>query len=787
MKKRIKTLEITATMVFIAFLVAVLLYFLYDFFLIKRPSYIDYFCVELTDNWKFTDSKGESIDVSIPCKIDIPTGESCTFSTVLPDNIEDDYYFSTMVSRDTIISIDGVLRETFIPSNYNEIPGGIAKSVFIYVKLSSADSGKTVSVYKFSDDKYNGNFKRAFVGDIYGIFRCFFEETGIPFILSVVLLVVSIFLSLSCLCYLLHKKGTLNITHFCYGLFFLSAWLFFDSDCFQVLFDRIFIDGFMSYICLIMVPFPFLKYLNAIQKKRYNTYISVLEVISVVCVLIFTLLHVMDIRSFGENLAIIDASLGVVSLLGVITIVYDFFVKKNRENIFFLTGFTVFLLLGMLEIVLINYTDNRVDGIFVILGLYLLVLFCFIQQISELHSIEREKQEALAANASKTQFLANMSHEIRTPINSIIGMNEIILRENKDKKISEYSTYIKKSCSLLLNIVNDILDFSKIESGKVDIMENPYMLSDIVNDMISLLKERASSKNLQVNINVSPNLPSQLLGDDFHIKQIITNLISNAVKYTAEGSVSFEISYENNDVKDICLLKIKVSDTGIGIKEENIDKLFDSFTRIDISKNRNIEGTGLGLSIVKKLLDLMNGSVNVSSVYGSGSTFTVLIPQRVIDSKPLGNILLNKPTDEYKDIYQESFKAPNANILIVDDNKMNLLIAKKLLEKTEVNVDMAYSADESFALAKSKKYDLILMDHMMPEKDGIEAMHMIRECENAASKDTKIIVLTANAISGMKDYYLNEGFCDYLTKPIDPKLLEQAISNHLDESLVKRS
>ena len=412
-----------------------------------------------------------------------------------------------------------------------------------------------------------------------------------------------------------------------------------------------------------------------------------------------------------------------------------------------------------------------------------------------------EKARAESANNAKSDFLANMSHEIRTPINAVLGMNEMILREGRRaqelsdndiqarkeamKNIVIYAGDVENAGHNLLALVNDILDFSKIEAGQMDLMESPYQLSSMLNDLSNMTLFKARDKGLEFVIDVDESLPDELFGDEMRVKQIFTNILNNAVKYTEHGNIRFKLRGEKQADGMIALIA-SVRDTGIGIKTEDREKLFDMFQRLEIERNSTIQGSGLGLSITQRLLDMMNGSITVESEYGKGSTFTVTIPQKIVKDIPVGDF--QKRFEENvlgAGVYRESFRAPKAHILIVDDTKMNLTVVVNLLKNTKMKIDTAYSGPGAIALAEMNKYDLILMDQRMPEMDGTEAFHLIRESETGASKDSPVICLTADAVVGAKERYLSEGFTDFLTKPIDSYALERMLIKHLPKDKVE--
>lgn len=402
--------------------------------------------------------------------------------------------------------------------------------------------------------------------------------------------------------------------------------------------------------------------------------------------------------------------------------------------------------------------------------------------LDALRKEKRSQQEAEAANMAKSSFLANMSHEIRTPINAILGMNEMILREEKDPAIRGYAGNIQASGNSLLSIVSDVLDISKIESGKLEIIPVDYEVNSLISDCCNMAAGRAKAKELELLVECADNVPMKLCGDETHIRQIIMNLLTNAVKYTEKGTVKLIVSGRFTDGGFV--LKVDVSDTGIGSAEENLPQLFTQFQRFDLQRNRNIEGTGLGLSIVKRLCDLMSGTITARSVLGSGSTFTVELPQKVVDSTPCGGVNLNYSAGAEHE-YHHSFEAPEAKILAVDDLPVNLLVIANLLKETRIKIDTAGSGRECLDKCSQQKYDLILMDHMMPEMDGVQTFEKLHGDKSSPNFETPVIMLTANALAGMREQYMDVGFADYVSKPVRGAKLEEAIRRNLPESLIK--
>lgn len=383
------------------------------------------------------------------------------------------------------------------------------------------------------------------------------------------------------------------------------------------------------------------------------------------------------------------------------------------------------------------------------------------------------------ANQAKTDFLARMSHEIRTPINAVLGLDEMILRESGDGEIKKYAIDIKTSANTLLALINDILDTSKIESGKLEIIPVEYALDSLLNDIVNMIYVKARDKNLAFSLKVDETIPNGLFGDDVRIRQILINLLNNAVKYTEKGSVTLAVSAEAKDGE--ADLHFSVSDTGIGIKEEDLPKLYAAFERIEEERNRHIEGTGLGMNIVVDLLDLMGSSLKVESEYGKGTTFSFTLHQTVITSQPIGNFEERSRNLYQEERYEVSFTAPEVKVLVVDDNEMNRRVFKGLLKQTLVQITEAASGYECMDLVQAERFDIIFMDHMMPDMDGIETLHRMKLLTENKCADVPVVILTANAIVGAREKYLEEGFDDYLSKPIQGAKLEALIKRYVSK------
>ena len=436
--------------------------------------------------------------------------------------------------------------------------------------------------------------------------------------------------------------------------------------------------------------------------------------------------------------------------------------------------------------------DYLIVLVLMILGAVALCLVIVRPYVKLQEQLLGEKVVAESANQAKSEFLANMSHEIRTPINAVLGMNEMILRESiKARKLTEeqteealesldqigtYAAEVDSAGRNLLTIINDILDFSKIEAGRMELVKSRYRLSTLLNDVSNMISYKAKEKGLEFTLETEEELPDNLFGDAGRVREVITNILNNAVKYTEQGYVRMKV-HARDLIGCTIRLVFTVEDSGIGIRQEDMNRLFTKFERLDMERNSTVEGSGLGLVITRRLLDMMAGTISVESEYGKGSVFTITIPQRVALGEPAEEIQ-TRPAEEQTE-YRESFRAPDASVLIVDDTKMNLTVTVSLLKDTGVRIHTALSGAEAIAMAEKNAYDVIFMDQRMPEMDGTETLHHIRGMRESPNSKTPVICLTADAIDGARERYIAAGFTDYLTKPVGARELEETLMKYL--------
>lgn len=565
----------------------------------------------------------------------------------------------------------------------------------------------------------------------------------------------------------------------------------------------------MQEYLVLLLPVFWVLYLEHNLKILYPRRFSMLLGLVSVHAVGQIFFHLSGIRELKDMVDISVAVIVTVCVTAIVSLVQYDYQNKSRQTTILVLGMLV-LLSGAVANILMNIFFDR--SYVNIAGQYSMTVFGILMAVTHVlqiskeyradaeervretrqqniwleqakHEAETARQEALAANEAKGKFLAHMSHEIRTPINAVLGMDEMILRESTEQNIKEYAMDIYTAGQTLLSLINDILDFSKIESGKMEIVPVEYDFSSMIHDLANMATQRASDKNIRLEVEADHEIPSGLCGDDVRIRQVLTNILTNAVKYTPQGTVWLRVRVRSK-MDETVVLHFEVEDTGIGIKEEDLPKLFAEFERIEEDRNRNIEGTGLGMSITIQLLALLGSRLEAESVYGQGSRFSFDLEQKVTDHTPIGDFetRVRQLAETYH--YHTAFCAPDAHILVVDDNAVNRKVLRNLLKDTQVHVTDAGGGAECLQLVQKNHYDLIFLDHMMPEMDGIETLHRFRALSDFPCQHTPVVVLTANAVSGAREKYLSEGFDDFLSKPVVPKKLEQMIQKMLPKELM---
>lgn len=627
------------------------------------------------------------------------------------------------------------------------------------------------------------------------------EATGyLELTIVFVTLIFSVISIVGSVVFRLHYHRKIDLEYLGWGILLGAVWNITNSHAGWVLFHDSPVVVDIAFFVMLLLPLPFLFYMDEVQKGRYHSWYRIAEILLAVECIVFSGMNYFQLRGFADNILPIMACFLLFVLVVAGTILSDIFHGYIREYVVVAAGMACIWSAILVRIVSYIQRGSVQSDAVLPAGLIVLLVLAAANTIHELINIEKKRQQALMASEAKGKFLANMSHEIRTPINAVLGMNAMILRECSDAAIREYALDIQNAGQSLLALINDILDLSKIESGKLEILPEEYDLSSLLHDIINMITMKAKDKGLTVELSVEESLPSRFLGDDIRLRQILVNIMNNAVKYTEKGSVELtvtgteartggSVNHSNSDNRmlpdDIVyLLTFQVKDTGIGIRQEDLAKLFQEFQRIEEDRNRNIEGTGLGISITTQLLELMGSKLEVESVYGKGSAFYFTLEQKVMDAEPIGNLgeRIKKRALEYS--YQAAFTAPEAQVLVVDDNAVNRKVFANLLKETRVMIDEAAGGLECIRLAGEKQYDVIFLDHMMPDLNGIETLHRIRENKDGFCHSTSVVALTANAVSGAREMYLKEGFDSFLSKPIIPEKLEKMLIQMLPEDKI---
>lgn len=723
------------------------------------------------DGWYLITDDGTKEAFEVPGKT---TGD-VTIETTLPDNVGREIDALCIRGKEMNIYINGALRESY--KAYDSLlPGDRSAQCYIAVSLYPEDAGGTLTI----DYSYNGGkVYEVYIGNRIGILSHLFDNIGVELILAIIVLNIGCICYMSSIIYQLIYKNYLELRHLSLGVIIGGMWIISNSTFRQFLTLNVTIMSDTPFIMVMIIPFPFLIIANSLQKNRHSKIITAALIIDIIDCIVCSVLLVLGIAPLNQSFI----AIAICALISIIIIIYtmvsDAIHKRIKSYLYIAIGF-IFLAFGAIAqiIVYMLYRNDIFSGIFMSLGLLAFMIFAMIHTIKQLISVNVAANDALYASKIKDEFLANMSHEIRTPLNGILGMNDMILRDTKESATKKYAFNIKSAGNTLLSLINDILDMSKIEANSLEIIPQDYDVSSVLNDVINMTRNKALDKGLEYSFDVDKSIPSILNGDEIRVRQVMLNIINNAVKYTESGFVHITVNTLKAESNDEIVLHIEVSDSGMGIREEDIDKLFNTFTRLDEKKNKHIEGTGLGLNITEKLISMMNGNIDVKSTYGKGSTFTINIPQKVVASEPIGNFAaaVTKYMENMQ-IEEATLYIPKADILIVDDNEMNLEVISGLLRDTKANLTLVTSGEECIQQVQNNRYDCIMLDQMMPNLTGEETLGIMTEKNLLCG--TPVIALTADAIAGAKENYLNMGFSDYLSKPVQYEKLENILKKHI--------
>lgn len=770
--------------------VVIVAFYVYGQLMTESTDYFKGECYLFAGEWTWETGDSDTGVSVFPAQINTKDGSTIKATSVLPNNIDDGMMVCILTDITMKVYVDGVCRLDF-NENENPIRGGFVKSHYITVPLRREDAGKTIVIDRYMPNVGNGNFNAVYYGNAIGLFKQYEKENGPQFIAACILLLLSIMVIIIGYIMLSVYKRKMPIIMLAYGTALASLWFIADSFLYQLYFGNYYVDGPLEYMLVMFFPYYFGRYLNYEQNRRYENLYSLLFIAEGLVFAAVSIMHFAGLSAYDLSLPYIGMVMLLLALTFAGTIIADIIRGHVRDYINVTMGYAGVLVFGIVQIVILVTIPDNHDAIPLVLGMYFLLIEGVINMIKNLNAEEKAANYAIQANELKSSFLANMSHEIRTPINAIIGFNEMISRESEEVHTLRYSNDIRTASDNLLGIVNDILDFSKIESGKMEIVQANYSISKLLADLRTIMNVRARKKRLVLNVLANENMPDELMGDSVKVMQVMNNLVTNAIKYTDRGEVEISLDYIDlpltiDDMRAINLL-ITVRDTGIGIRDAEISKLFSNFERLDVSRNRNIEGTGLGLAITNSIVKLMGGTIEVQSVYGEGSTFIVKIPQKVVSEKVVGKLVNSERKGYDRASYKISFTAPGAKILVVDDVDINCAVVKNLLKTSMCEIVSVNSGEACLELCNAQDFDLILMDQMMPNMNGTDTLNKLKELwsEQPERKSCPVIVLTANAILGMREQYISEGFTDYLSKPTNAVDLEKMVSTYLPQEKVQ--
>ncbi|WP_075721683.1 response regulator [Roseburia sp. 499] len=780
----------------------ILLGFTFFFFHLAGQSGEDYRFklrdeIEFESLWKYEFSNGTSGVTELPAQLEGGDSEKLTLTNTLPEMPEDTTFVFRSRHKHVKIYVGGRCvydntleeKETVFP-----MPG----NVWIEVSLGKEDSGKEIRLEETGD---NNHYLEG-PGSVYLGERASFlmklqsDNIGTIVGASVLLIIAFILLMVWIMLYIITRESYNECL--CLALFTLSIslWGYTESRNLQFVFSNMKQFSIFAFEILALAPVPIARYFAYSEREKTKRLAKIAATIPMVVWIMNNTLHFLHIKDLAETLKVtqimIVADTIFIAYIQVSDIIYnlkrdDVNVRKSywRIPLYGLGVLVPLLMVDLSKYILSNkYYVSQANLTCIGIVVYILTLAC--------HSglkLVSENFKAMSANEAKSQFLANMSHEIRTPLNAMLGLNEMILRSTSDEKILEYASDIQNSGENLKEIINKILDLSKIESGKMEIINISYSTVQLLDNVTSMITALAEKKGLYLKLEIDPNLPEQLIGDDAHIRQVLVNLMTNAVKYTKEGGVTFKVQMLEEAKKDkTCKVLFSVKDTGIGIREEDKERLFVKFERLDYNKNKNVEGTGLGMNIVQELLGAMRSKIEVDSIYGKGSEFYFILPQRVAVSECIGDYEAGRRNRSKEKEQRERYIAPEARILIVDDVPVNLKVARGLLKPIKIQIDTADSGMAAVGMVEKHRYDVVLMDHMMPGMNGIEATKRIRELTDKTG-DTyycklPILALTANVMTGMYEKYIEEGMQDFVSKPIDGNELEEVLRKWLPKEKI---
>lgn len=729
------------------------------------------------EGWTRVYQDGTREQIEIPGSYTPETGADFVIENTIQMPEGNDLYMTfNSAKQDVEVFVDGSWRYGYSTAE-TRLFGSNSPGIAVFIPLYKEDNGKTISIRFSGSNNYSGVLDEIAIGTQTGIIRTIYDKERYTLLLTLFLIVLGLIAFIIGVSVRIAYKKLIPLFFAGWSVICAGIWALAESACRQFFVPNISLISYMTYLSLIMLAFAVALYFDRLQEGRYRIPYLILAVLSIFVAVAGLILQFANETDLSGILPFAFIALGSIMAFYFITVIPDFIQGRVRKYFMEFVGILGAMAAGVLQMYVYKvYKPMSMNGIILIIGLIFMISMSYFRALREIRQMERDIFAAVQAQDASTAFLTRMSHEMRTPINAILGMNKMILRESREVKILDYARDVNSAGNYLLGIVNEVLDLAKVNAGKIEIVVDDYDLIDMVRECYSLVRPRAKANRLSFEVDMSDVLPARLRGDKERIIQVTTNLLTNAVKYTPEGRITLSIN--GNIMGGKLMLCIAVSDTGIGIAEENIPYLFDSFKRVGEFHNSKIEGTGLGLTITKQLIELMDGTISVESELGKGTTFTVVIPQEIRTVEPCGIFSMGPNGDRRVADRQEVFDIIG-KILVVDDVAINLRVFTMLLSNTDVVVDTAISGSEAIEKIKRNKYDLIFIDHLMPGMDGVELKTIIDSLETNPNKDTPLIMQTANAVVGAKEEYEKLGFVDYIAKPIKEEELRKLLRKYM--------
>ena len=738
---------------------------------------------ELRNEWTLSTPDATYEDVSLPMRVPAKAGDVLLLERNLPDRIAGSDCISFRETHQNIkVYINDELREEYDYAN-ERLKWNNPISRTMYIELTPEDSRAHLRIEGVAPKNGKRAVSKVYYGEKSAIFFNYIRSQIVGIVFGIFFLAMGILGIVAGQILRIATKGRVRVDSIGWAMLVVAIWNITQSNYRELFFPNLGMAKVIPFFSLLVLPMFMATYLDWVQKRRFQKIHGAFVLVCFANLILWTILVVLKIASPEDCAWVAFTLLYIVFGICIYTYIVD---RKNHvsERYFeVFLGYIAGAIGGVAQIVVYVMAIDHTDGMYLGTGFTILTCMVFLNATRMLMRLRVEKESA----ETKSRFLAAMSHELRTPINAIMGMNEAIRHESTEESIVSYAKDVDKAGHLLLHLVNDILDFTKIDSGNMKLVSEPFDIKKCAMVCYSIVGSKAHDKNLDISFDIDKDMPSMLYGDELRLQQVIINILSNAVKYTDEGRVEANLSFERKNEREI-ILKYVVKDTGRGIRKEELENLFENFSRADEHHNHNIEGSGLGLAITKGIINLMNGTVDVQSTYGVGSRFSVDIPIRVMSWDKVGSFDAHaERIDEKPDTdIDEEVSFPGLKMLVVDDVELNLKVIRSLMKNSGAELDFAVNGENSLALCKKKKYDIIFMDHMMPGMDGIETMGKIRESADSLNKDTPIVVMTANATADAEEEYLAEGFSDYISKPFGMGPLKKKIMENIKPGTINR-